>query len=416
MIAPVHRLVLFLTPQIPYPPHQGATQRNFNLLRGLASRHTIDLFSLLAPGDNPDAGPLCSLVRHVVFAPQPGRTTSQRLRSVVLSALPDMALRLWNPEAFGLLRDHVIAHPPDLIQVEGIEMAPYLFALGDTGIDLPPVIYDAHNAETLLQRRAFLADLRHLRRWPAAAYSAIQSAKLSRYERRLLLAVEGVTAVSEADARVLGQLAPGVHLAVVPNGADLTYYDPSLSFPNPYHHPGPHLVFTGKMDFRPNIDAALWFAERVLPGLADLHPHFWIVGRSPHPRLDALRARPDLTVTGAVDDIRPYIAYADLYVVPLQAGGGTRLKLVEAMAMARPIVSTRLGADGFPVRDGEQMELADSPADFAASCRRLLAYPADAAALANRGRSFVEQNYGWDQIVPRLETLYQETLAAAGAN
>lgn len=410
--------MLFLTPQLPYPPHQGATQRNFNLMAGLAARHTLDLFSLLAPGDDPAGGPLCSLVRQLVTAPQPRRTAWRRLRDTLLSPLPDMALRLWNPDAFARLHQHVRDHPPQLIQIEGIEMAPYIYALRQAGVTLPPVIYDAHNAESLLQRRAFQSDLKQPRRWPTAAYSAIQTAKLGRYEHRLIEAVDAVVAVSEADAQVLARLAPGIRPAVAPNGVDLAFYAPALHTPNPYQRSGPHLVFTGKMDFRPNIDAVLWFAERVLPALADCladclpdclpdcRPHFWIVGRDPHPRLDALRSHTFVTITGSVDDIRPYIAHADLVVVPLLAGGGTRLKLLEAMAMARPIVSTRLGADGYPVVDGEQLALADSPADFVAACRRLLCDRPAAEALGRRGRSFVEQNFGWEQIVPRLEAVY----------
>ncbi len=405
---PVHPqpVLLFLTPQLPFPPHQGASQRNFNLLAGLAARHTIDLFSLTAAGAEPDPGPLLSLVRHLLLAPQPRRLPSRRLRDTLLSPLPDMALRLWTPAACARLRAHILAHPPDLIQIEGIEMAPYLYALRQAGVPLPPIVYDAHNAESLLQRRAFLADLQQPRRWPAAAYSAIQTAKLGRYERRLLQAVAGVAAVSDADAGELARLAPGLQPVVAANGVDLTYYDPGHPAPTPFHHPGPHLVFTGKMDFRPNIDAALWFAQRILPALADCHPHFWIVGRDPHPRLAPHRLLPAVTNTGAVDDIRPYLAHADLVVAPLLAGGGTRLKLLEAMAMARPVVSTRLGADGYPVTDGIQLALADLAADFAAACRRLLADPSAAAALGRRGRAFVEKNYGWEQIVPRLEQLY----------
>ena len=294
------------------------------------------------------------LVRSVVTAPQPQRAAAHRLRDLLLSPLPDMALRLWSPSAYDLLTKHVQAHPPEVIQVEGIEMAPYLFALQAAGVKLPRLVYDAHNAETLLQRRAYLADLRRPGRWMAAAYSAVQMTKLGRYERRLLQAVDGIAAVSEADATALKKLAPGVSPQVVTNGVDLAYYDPGLSYVRPFPASGVHLVFTGKMDFRPNVDGVLWFAERVLPQLhdANLSPHFWIVGRNPHPRLDTLRPRPDITITGPVPDIRPYIAHADLYVTPLLAGGGTRLKLLEAMAMARPIVSTHLGAEGFPVRDG----------------------------------------------------------------
>lgn len=399
--------MLLLTPQFPYPPHQGTALRNYNLLRGLAAHHAIDLFSLLAPGDDPETGSVRSLVRHLLTSPQPQRSTSRRLRDLALSPLPDMALRLWNPDAFASLLAHVQSHPPDILQVEGIEMAPYLLALRQAGIHLPRVIYDAHNAETLLQRRACLADARRPARWPAAAYSAIQTLKLGRYERNVLRAAHGVAAVSDADARELQRLAPGIPLVVVTNGVDLAAYDPQIHHTNPYPPPGPHLVFTGKMDFRPNIDGALWFAQHILPSLHDLGAHFWIVGRNPHPRLDALRHRPDITIVGPVADIRPYIAHADLYVAPLLAGGGTRLKILEALALARPIVSTRLGADGFPVRDGEQLALADAPAAFIAACHRLLKNPAEAAALGQRGRAFVAAHYGWDAIVPQLEKLYQ---------
>ncbi|MCO6452757.1 MAG: glycosyltransferase [Caldilineales bacterium] len=401
--------ILLITPQFPYPPHQGTTLRNFHLLRGLAAHHTIDLFSLLAPGDDPNAGPVSQLVDHLVIAPQPARSSRQRLTDLVRSRQPDMALRLWSDDAFARLRTHLLTHSPDLIQIEGIEMAPYFFALRGSGIELPPVIYDAHNAETLLQRRAFQADVRRPARWPAALYSVIQVQKLQRYERKLLLAVAGVAAVSEPDAGELAALAPGIWVEVVSNGVDLDAYDPDGEFANPYLHPGPNLVFTGKMDFRPNIDAVLWFAERVLPQLhaTNLDLHFWVVGKNPHARLDSLRSRPDITITGSVPDIHPYIAHADLYVVPLLAGGGTRLKLLEAMAMARPIVSTRLGADGFPVTDAEQLALADTPAEFRARCEQLLRQPGEAAALGRRGRAFVEANYGWDAIVPRLEHLYR---------
>lgn len=400
--------LLLLTPQFPYPPHQGATLRNFHLLRGLTARHTVDLFSLLAPDDDPTAGPVREWVRLLVTAPQPQRTTRQRLRDLLTSPLPDMALRLWNPTAMAALEDYLSHHRPDLIQVQGLEMAHYALNLLRRR-DGPPVVYDAYNVEAVLQQRAFLADLRRPQRWPAAAYSAVQTVKLHRYEQRFIQRVAALTAVSAVDAALLRDLAPGKPLAIVSNGVDLAAYDPDAAYPNPFPTPGPHLVFTGKMDFRPNVDAALWFADNVLPRLqtAGWQAHFWVVGRTPHPRLKRLCGRPDITLTGAVPDVRPYLAHADLFVAPLLAGGGTRLKLLEAMAMARPIVSTRIGAEGFPVRDGQEMALADTAAEFAARCIRLLSHPDEAAALGRRGRELAAL-YDWSRIVPSLEGLYQE--------
>jgi sugar transferase (PEP-CTERM/EpsH1 system associated) len=400
--------LLLLTPQFPYPPHQGATLRNFHLLRGLAARHTVDLFSLLAPDDDPTAGPVRDWVRLLITAPQPQRRPPQRLRDLLTSPWPDMVLRLWHPEAMARLQDYLRHHRPDLIQVQGLEMAHYALHLLPQSAR-PPVVYDAYNVEAVLQWRSFLADLRRPQRWPAAAYSAVQTLKLRRYEQRFIRQVQALTAVSAVDAALLRTLAPNTPLAIVSNGVDMAAYDPARAYPSPYPFPGPHLVFTGKMDFRPNVDAALWFADAVLPRLraGGLRPHFWVVGRSPHPRLQRLRQHPDITLTGAVPDVRPYLAYADLFVAPLLAGGGTRLKLLEAMAMARPIVSTRIGAEGFPVRDGEEMALADTAADFAARCRHLLLHPDEARALGHRGRQLAA-HYDWSHIVPHLESLYQE--------
>ncbi len=400
--------LLLLTPQFPYPPHQGTTLRNFNLLKGLSERHTVDLFSILAPGDKPDRGPVKKLVRYLVTAPQPQRAAADRLRDTFLSKQPDMALRLWDEDAFAALHAHVLEHPPEIIQVEGVEMAPYLFALQAAGAPLPRVVYDAHNAETLLQQRSFQADLWRPSRWAGAAYSAIQTNKLRRYEQRLLNAVDGVATVSAADQKVLLNLAPGIKTEIVTNGVDLEAYNPKGLYANLFPNVGANLVFTGKMDFRPNVDGVLWFAKHVLPQLhaTNLSPHFWIVGRNPHKRLNELYTRPDVTITGAVPDIQPYIAHADVYVVPLLAGGGTRLKILEAMAMARPIVSTRLGADGFPVADGVELTLADTPATFAARCTALLNHPVAASEMGERGRAFVAAYYSWEHIVPRIEQLY----------
>ncbi len=403
--------ILVLTPQLPYPPHQGTTLRNYNLLKRLAQRHSIDLFSLLAPDDDPTVPALREITRHLITAPQPQRSQVQRLRGLLFSLLPDMALRLWSPSALVRLQQHIRRHPPDILQVEGIEMAPYWLALRPH-VALPPVIYDAHNAEALLQRRAFLADVRRPRRWIAAAYSAVQTLKLQRYERHIVQAAAGIAAVSQGDAAALQQLA-APHtppIQVVSNGVDLAAYSPHTAHPNPYPAPGPHLVFTGKMDFRPNVDGVLWFADHVLPLLLGNFPqlHFWIVGKNPHTRLERLSTHPHITITGTVPDIQPYIAHADVYVAPLLAGGGTRLKILEALAMAKPIVSTRLGADGIDVDDGEHLALADSPAAFAQRCRDLLRQRQAASAMGRRGRVLVEMRYNWDRIVPRMEELYAQ--------
>ena len=171
----------------------------------------------------------------------------------------------------------------------------------------------------------------------------------------------------------------------------------------------PRLVFTGKMDYRPNIDAVLWFGREVLPLVVAREPavRFQIVGMNPHPRLDELRANPAVEITGAVADTRPYIYGAAAYVIPMRVGGGTRFKALEAMASARAIVSTRLGVEGIPVQSGQELLLADTPADFAAAVLRLIADARGAghlhSELGRQARRFVAEQYGWPAIVPRLE-------------
>ena len=401
--------LLLLTPQFPWPTHQGATLRNFNLLRGLARRHEVHLFSLLAPGDDPASGPAPDLTASISSAAQPARSSGDRLRDLVSSPLPDMARRLWSPAAYDTLAAEVRRIQPDILQIEGIEMAPYFFALQKAGIATGRAIYDAHNAETLLQQRAARADAHRPNRWPAALYSAIQTAKLRRYEQNLARNVHGIAAVSALDARYLRTLAPDTPNAIVTNGVDLAFYQPDEVFPPVFPSPGPHLVFTGKMDFRPNVDAALWFANDVLPHLkqAGIEAHFWVVGRNPHTRLGALSGRNDVTITGEVPDVRPYIVQSDVYVVPLLAGGGTRFKILEALALAKPVVSTHLGADGIPVKDSEHLALTDTPAAFASRVAELLQDKETADAMARRGRAFIQQHFSWDAIVPELEKLYR---------
>jgi sugar transferase (PEP-CTERM/EpsH1 system associated) len=399
--------LLLLTPQLPYPPRQGTAIRNFNLIDQLARRHTVDLLTFLAPDEILTAdNPLHELCRRVGALPQPQRSTGARLRDTLQSRRPDMALRLASPQMSALVRDFAQSDNYAIVQAEGIEMGHYgLVAAADGRSSF---IFDDHNCEYVMQRRNALTDLRSPVRWPAAAYSLIQWQKLRHYEAWLCNRAAAVAAVSEADAQALRAIAPRATIRVVSNGIDLDYYTPEEAQPTPY----PTLVFTGKMDYRPNIDAVLWFAQEVLPIIRRhvANAHFLVVGRNPHARLNALRTEPGITLTGAVTDVRPLIRDSAVYVIPLRVGGGTRFKALEAMASGRPIVSTSLGVEGLGVRNGSEMLLADGPTAFAQAVLTLLAPENNAlrAHLALNARRFVEENSGWPPIVRGLEDLYTE--------
>jgi glycosyltransferase involved in cell wall biosynthesis len=400
-----------LTPQLPYPPHQGTTKgttiRNYGLLAGLAQRHDIHLLSFCTSDDDPaGARPLQDACVAIHTVPEPVRTMTQRMWTMLASPLPDIAHRLASPVFEATLRSLLGTQSFDVVELEGIEMVPYLPLLVDyvTRVPQPPcLVFDDHNAEYVLQRRVFEMDIRQPRRWPGAFYSLIQWKKLLRYEAWACRHVDVVAAVSEIDACALRHIAPDCEIAVVPNGVDIaaysTYTAPADALPLR------SLVFTGTMDYRPNIDAVLWFARRVLPLIQKAIPdvQFYVVGRHPHERLAPLNEQPGVVVTGGVPDTRPYIAGAAVYVVPLRSGGGTRLKVLEAMAMRVPLVSTTMGCDGFPVVSGREVVLADEPESFAQQVIDLLLDTNRRDELGQAGFEFAAAHYDWSAIVPLLE-------------
>jgi glycosyltransferase involved in cell wall biosynthesis len=235
-----------------------------------------------------------------------------------------------------------------------------------------------------------------------------------------------------ADADALQRLVTDLDVTVIPNGIDTAQYEagPSQWTREAGADQRPTLVFTGKMDFRPNVDAVRWFAEAIWPRVRVEVPEaqFYAVGQRPHPQLDNLRADPSITLTGWVDDMRPYITDATVYVAPLRMGSGTRLKLLEAMALGKAIVSTRLGAEGLAgeestyqstdidpsgrttsqsASDRPLMLVEDNdPVAFADSVVALLSDPARRNCLGIAARTFVQANYDWRVIIPRLEELY----------
>lgn len=397
--------LLLLTPQLPYPPRQGTAIRNYNLIDHLARRHTVDLLTFLAPDETLEQdNPLHALCRRIEALPQPRRSTRMRVRDTLGATQPDMALRLADPRMAALARAFARTGGYDIVQAEGIEMARYGLVAAADG--RAAFVFDEHNCEYVMQRRNAFTDLRSPGRWPAALYSLVQWQKLRRYEAWLCSRAAAVTAVSEADAAALRAVAPHATVRVVSNGIDLDFYAPEEAQPTPW----PTLVFTGKMDYRPNVDAVLWFAQHVLPLIQADAPtsRLLVVGRNPHARLEPLRALHGVELTGAVDDVRPFIRDAAVYVIPLRVGGGTRFKALEAMAAGRPIVSTRLGVEGLGVRDGREMLLADEPASFARAVLTLLE-PENAqlrSRLAGNARRFVEENCGWAPIVSQLDALY----------
>ena len=399
--------ILFLTPQLPYPPRQGTQIRNFHLLRAASSTHEVDLLSFARPGEAfSGTGPLRELCGEVQLIPAPLRTRQERVRTLVASPDPDMAHRLRSEGLAAMLRAMLERGRYDAVQVAGIEMARYIPIVRKT-VPGTRVVFDDHNAEYLLQGRAAEVDAHHPPSWPKAVYSLIQWRKLRSYEARLCRVADAVLAVSEDDAAAIRSLGGTAPVFVVPNGVDTEYYRP-----NPSQSPRPAtLLFTGTMDFRPNVDAVRWFVADVLPLLAERRPdvRLDIVGRSPAPAVQRL-ASSAVSVTGAVDDVRPYFERASLYVVPMRMGGGVRLKILEALAMGLPLVSTSMGAEGAGLTHGKELLIADTAAQFAQAILSLLDDPALRTRLAKAGRETARARFEWGRIAPRLLDVYRGIL------
>lgn len=412
--------ILFVSPQLPYPPDKGATIRTFALMKGLAQRgHEIHLLSFIRSEDDlewlPQMRPYYTQATTVI-APQ--RTAQTRLRNLLLSPLPDMAWRLPSAEFSARLDELLQSQHFDIVQVESIEVAQYALQIvkgRSNGHKRPLVVFDDLNAEYVLQKRAFEIDSRSPRKWPKALYSWLQWQRLHSYETRICTSVDSVLVVSEADAAAISAVNQRINLHVVPNGVDCTFFSPDV-MPASYDdalkikHMAA-LAFTGTMDFRPNVDAVVWFCREILPLIKKeaFHVHFYIVGKNPPPEVRAL-AGPAVTVTGYVSDIRPYMSNSQVYVVPMRMGSGTKLKVLEAMAMRIPVVATPLGAEGIDVTHGQDIMIGATPAEFARQVSQLLVDAEERSRLAASARRLVEEKYDWTTIVPALEKVYTQEL------
>ena len=397
--------ILLLTPDLPYPSESGAAIRNIGIIRGLSTAgHRLTLLSFAEYQPDPTANPLFQLCDSVHAAPTPHHGRPKRVVNLLLTRQADMAFRLAS-DAFArkltaILKENVF----DLIQFSGLELGCYL-PLIQANRKTAKVIYDALNAEAELQRVVAHVDRQRLRRWPAALYSTLQSARLSRFEGSICREVDAVIAVSEEDRAFLIEHG-GAPAFVMPNGVSAADYAPPMDATRERYQ----LVFSGKMDYRPNVDAVEWFHHAIFPLVRKRFPEtrLLIVGRNPHQRLKSLAADNCVEVTGWVDSVQPYLQRATIYVAPLRMGSGTRLKILQAMAARCAVVSTSIGAAGLNDAVHSALIIADEPAVFAETIISLLADESRRRALGRLAQERVRRHYDWPALIPRLLRAYRE--------
>lgn len=401
--------ILWLSHFVPWPATgHGALQRSHHLLRQAARHHDVHLLALSRP-EVMDAGSAADAERELTDLTASARVLSlPRMDRRVVAA---MALfegtsywerALWHPPVAAALDGLLRAHRFDVVHLDAIFLARYRRGLGSV-----PIALNHHNVEShLLDRRAESLGnpvLRHYFRREARGVLAV--------ERRLAPLAAVNLVVSALDGERLRALAPGARVAEVPNGVDVEYFRPSEGVPVRPRS----FVFAGGMNWFPNRDAMQYLASELWPALTADAPDrtMTIVGRDAPPELLAVAAADSrLRVTGFVDDVRPHVERAAVYLCPIRVGGGTRLKILDALAMERPLVSTAVGVEGLGLRDGEHYLRAESAAEVVAAARRLEDDPMLARRLARAGRGFVEEHFSWEPVGARLNAAYERAVTA----
>ncbi len=394
--------LLWLNAGLLLPLDKGGKLRTWHLMRHLAARHDITYLSFSDPvqtaADRDGMREVCSRLETLPRTdPAKGTLWFYADAARYLVDQVPYAVAKYRSEAYRARVEH-------LLRTEAFDavICDFLVPMVNMPEHLPcPAILFTHNVEAEIWRRHAENATN-----PAATYLLSQQwRRMLAFERDALARFDLVLAVSAADGRTFERLYPGslrapVH--VVQTGVDTAFFSPAP--PERRDRPA-HLVFTGSMDWLPNEDGMQYFVRDILPIIRRSLPQatLSIIGRAPTPAVRRLADEAGIEVTGRVDDVRPHIAEGTVYVVPLRIGGGTRLKIFEAMAMAKAVVSTTIGAEGLPVTDGRDILIADEPARFAAAVVRLVDDVAERQRIEHAARRLVVERYDWSAVAQDFE-------------
>lgn len=395
--------LLFLALEAPLPADNGGRLRTFHLLQQAAQAHEITFVAFGDPPsgveDDADANALERLCQAVYYLPrpQPGRPSlAERWR--FLAGRRPLALRLYRSPAMArCLRELLVENQYDLIHVDQIYLAQYAPDLRRHA----PSVLNHNDVEATTQRRLLWHDAKRFR--PIWWVRWLEHWQWQAFERRSLPWFDVHLAVSEQDAAYFRQHSAR-QVGIVPNGVDTQAWQPRPEFDGP-----PSVLFVGSLDYRANADGALWFTQAIWPRVQAAYPtaRLTIVGRQPPADVLRLDGQAGIAVAGTVADVRPYYQAAHVMIVPLRAGGGTRLKILEALALGVPVVATPQGVEGLELTPGRDLLVAKRPAEFAAAVNSLLGDRPRREQLAAAGRERVCQQYDWRIVGRTLLDAYQ---------
>jgi glycosyltransferase involved in cell wall biosynthesis len=382
--------ILFVATNLPVPPNSGQSIRSLSILRALAaSGHTLNFISFASKSRLEDLHPLPSFCSSIDLLDREMRNltlqTDYLPRLKCLLKLKCYSVERFRCEAmYKRIEANLNGAKYDLIVCDGI------YALVNIPRTTIPIFLNCHNVEFMILRR-----YAEIERNPVKKYYATLESNLMRMaERNGCRQIAGAMACSQIDLEILQKLQPDLSISVIPNVVDTDSIQPLNSAR--LQGTDPVLFFQGVMDWYPNRDAVEFFARCIFPRVLAEYPEarFVVAGRNPPSDfVEKFKSDPKIEFTGTVSDMRPYLAAATVVIVPLRLGGGTRIKILEACAAGKPIVSTSIGAEGLDLASGKEILLADDPAEFARSVVNLLRDPVRCNALAKSARTAVVERY-----------------------
>ena len=395
--------MLQFAPRVCWPLDTGAKLRNYHLARVLAQRAGVALLAFADRKQSPDE--LKDTYDQVITVPRDAAYTFAKVLRGLLGPTPLPVLNYTTESMKRDLQRLLGRQDFDIVQMESIHLMDYLTIIR-AARNYPVLVCDWHNIESELMRRYSEREPSRFRR----GY-AVKTARLMReFEKRALREFDAHIVVSERDAERLRELNPDARIFVIENGVDTAFYsDAGVGDESPARR----IVFVGSMDYHANIEGAVNFAREVWPRLRERRPElvFTIVGKDPTPEVRDLAQIPGIEVTGTVDDVRPFYREAIAAVVPLNVGGGSRLKILEAMAAGVPVVSTTLGAEGLEVQHDENILIADTNEQLLEAIISLVTIKARHNHLVVAGRALVSRRYNWSSLGASLFSIYEKLRA-----